>query len=209
MLELENKMQLYLVRHGTTKGNREGRYVGSTDEELTNEAVAKLHRQRDMTLLSQIERVVVSPLKRCRQTADILFPGISQFVVEDFRECDFGKFEYCNYEELNGNPAYQQFIDTFGKSGFPEGEDRETFQKRCVAGFEKMMTELEALSVNGDKTIALVVHGGTIMALLDRYSDPHRDYYDWQTGNGKGFVTEVIRDTGNGNWKFVDTRDWK
>ena len=202
-------MQLLLVRHGATKGNIEGRYVGSTDEKLLNEETVTLQGQRDRNhmLLSQAVIVAVSPMKRCQQTADLLFPGVRQLVVEEFRECNFGEFEYRNYLELNCNLAYQHFIDTFGKSGFPGGEDQEAFQRRCVAGFERVMPELENIAGDGEKTIAMVVHGGTIMALLDWYSSPHRDYYDWQTDNGRGFLTEAVRDTGS--WKFVEIKEWK
>lgn len=204
-------MQLLLIRHGATKGNREGRYVGSTDEELLGEAVVKLQKQRNRNhvLLSQVEMVAVSPMKRCRHTADLLFPGVRQLVVEAFRECNFGEFEYRNFQELNGNPAYQRFIDTFGKSGFPGGEDRETFQRRCVAGFEKIMPQLENLAGGRNNPIALVVHGGTIMALLDWYSSPHEDYYDWQADNGMGYLAEVVRNLESGNWELVGIKEWK
>lgn len=199
-------MQLYLIRHGATKGNIEKRYVGRTDESLTDEAVVQLqeYARQNHELLYSMEMVVVSPLKRCRQTADILFPERQQLVIEDFRECDFGEFEYCNFQELDGHPAYQQFIDSLGESGFPGGEDRETFQKRCVTGLEGVMQEL--LKRAKVEKLAFVVHGGTIMALLDWYSKPHKDYYDWQAGNGKGFVTEVVRDLETGSWQFTDIK---
>lgn len=204
-------MQLLLIRHGATKGNREGRYVGSTDEELLGEAVVTLQKQRNRNhvLLSQVEMVAVSPMKRCRHTAALLFPRVRQLVVEAFRECNFGEFEYRNFQELNGNPAYQRFIDTFGKSGFPGGEDRETFQRRCVAGFEKIMPELENLAGGRNNPIAMVVHGGTIMALLDWYSSPHGDYYDWQTDNGMGYLAEVVRNLESENWELVGIKEWK
>ena len=36
------------------------------------------------------------------------------------------------------------------------------------------------------KTIGMIVHGGTIMALLSKYSK--KDYFDYQVANGKGYV---------------------
>ena len=44
------------------------------------------------------------------------------------------------------------------------------------------------------------------MALLDCYSVPHKNYYEWQTGNGTGFVTEVIRDRETGQWQFKEIK---
>lgn len=177
-------MKIYMIRHGATKGNREHRYVGLTDEGLLPEAKASLRQRK----APAIARVYTSPRKRCTETAAILYAKKKQTVVEELSECDFGAFEYCNYEELNGNPDYQRFIDSMGKSGFPGGEDRDTFQGRCVKGFLDIMKVEEPYQ----EDIALVVHGGTIMAILDAFARPHRDYYDWQVKNGEGYEAEVI-----------------
>lgn len=50
---------------------------------------------------------------------------------------DFGAFEGHNYQELSGDPAYQRWIDSGGTLPFPEGESREEFIRRNVAGYEK------------------------------------------------------------------------
>lgn len=179
-------MKIYMIRHGMTKGNQEHRYVGRTDESLLPEAAAVLKERN----LPPIERLYTSPRKRCLETASILYPKNQAVVVEDFAECDFGEFEYHNYKELNGNKEYQRFIDSMGKSGFPGGEDRDTFQRRCMRGFYEMMA-WERQHGKEEDEIALVVHGGTIMSILDACSVPHRDYYDWQVKNGEGFEAEV------------------
>lgn len=220
-------MKIYLIRHGETKGNREHRYVGTTDEGLLPEGEQALREKK----MPQDVRVYASPLSRCRETARILFPEQEPILIEDLRECDFGEFEYKNYAELNGNPDYQRFIDTMGESGFPGGEDMKSFQQRCVRGFEEVLRREKERSEGGQQEkryeeaqseekqpkdnqlkdnqlkdnqpkgnqlkkdqpdIALVVHGGTIMALLDRFSMPHRDYYDWQVKNGGGYVATVF-----------------
>lgn len=201
------KITIYMIRHGATRGNLEKRYVGSTDEELLPESVEALKNMRRK--IPPVEKVYISPMTRCRQTAEYLYPGVPLQVIEAFRECDFGEFEYCNYTELNGHPAYQKFIDTMGRSGFPGGEDRSQFQHRCVDGFKKLVSQWQqngresavlqdAQNSRNDIFAALVVHGGTIMALLDAFSNPHRDYYDWQTGNGKGYAMELVSDVSSG-----------
>lgn len=217
-------MKLYLIRHGVTKGNREHRYVGRTDEGLLEKAREELQdkvklwqkeqKQQDGGFL-QADSLYVSPLKRCRETAAVLYPGKEQIVIENLRECDFGEFEYRNYQELNGNPDFQRFIDSNGESGFPKGETLKQFQDRCAEAFQQLVEEellkeaagsrkdrLKAGSKDGqvqkepkrERTCVLVVHGGTIMALLDRYSRPHKDYYDWQVKNTEGFGASVRRE---------------
>ena len=44
---------------------------------------------------------------------------------------------------------------------------------------------------NEREDIAFVIHGGTIMAILDKYAVPHKDYYNWMAKNGRGFEGEV------------------
>ncbi len=185
-------MKVYLIRHGETKGNREHRYVGVTDEGLLPEAVKLLSQQK----MPGASSVYVSPMRRCRETAKLLYPGQEQRIIEAFRECDFGEFEYKNYAELNGNPAYQRFLDTLGESGFPGGEEKRSFQQRCVGGLQEVLAQEEG------RDIALVVHGGTIMALLDWFSSPHRDYYDWQAQNGCGYRADAVKGESDGEWRL-------
>lgn len=191
-------MKVYLIRHGATKGNREHRYVGTTDEGLLEESVTVLmerkkewqeknNRAFEACGLVKPDRLYVSPLRRCRETAAALYPGTEQIIAEDLRECDFGDFEYKNYRELNGNADYQRFIDSNGESGFPNGESLRKFQDRCVRAFEEIIKK-EA----EERSVVMVVHGGTIMAILDKFSRPHRDYYDWQVKNAEGFGMSVF-----------------
>lgn len=188
-------MKVYLIRHGATKGNSEHRYVGSTDEELDLTGRMELQEKLRVFPKRNIDRLYVSPLKRCRQTAEILYPDREQIIVDDLRECSFGEFEYRNYQELNGNPDYQKFIDTKGACGFPGGETLADFQGRCVRAFRQVIKEiLRQTSQQIEPVIAFVIHGGTIMAILDKFSVPHKNYYEWQAGNGEGFSASIIRD---------------
>lgn len=210
-------MRIYFIRHGMTEGNREHRYVGSTEEGLLQEAKKALREKRlkEWKFLQEVDRVYISPMLRCVQTAKLLFPDREFISVSDFRECDFGRFEYKNYEELNGDADYQRFLDTMGESGFPGGETRETFQKRCVGGFLRIMeeiwnTEIRKPQAERTSSLAMVVHGGTIMAILDALAVPHGDYYHWQIGNGEGFAAEgLLWEASDQNGKVSDRDRWR
>ena len=178
-------MRVYLIRHGQTRGNLEKRYVGSTDESLTCEGAEKLLEKKEE--YPSVEMVFSSGKKRCLETAQILFPGIPCKVVKGLEECDFGEFEYENYQSLNGDPRYQEWIDSGGRIPFPGGESRDEFQERCCSAFVEACGQAQEAGI---ATAAFVVHGGTIMAVLDRFSRPHRDYYDWQVKNGQGYEME-------------------
>lgn len=197
-------IKLVLIRHGATAGNTDHRYVGLTDEDITETGADDVRRLKvstdkllyrftpsgdDEAKVGQPEiKIYVSPLKRALQTAELLFPGESFEIVDDLKECDFGEFEYKSYEELKDDNRYQGFIDTMGESGFPGGEKKADFINRCCRGYEHIVR-----SQRGKNTavIVIVAHGGTIMSIMDRYALPHRDYYDWQIRASEGFVADM------------------
>ena len=115
----EIKVTLSLLRHGATPANREHRYLGKTDEALSEEGRAELLLKKKEI---PAELLLVSPMLRCRQTAEILFPGRAQVQIPEWTEMDFGRFEGKNYRELNGDPDYQAWIDSGGTLPFPGGE---------------------------------------------------------------------------------------
>ncbi len=174
-------MSVLLIRHGKTQGNLEHRYIGCrTDEELCEAGIGELREKQ----YPPVERLFVSPMRRCLETAKILYPALEPEPVPDFRECDFGAFEGLSYRELNGREDYQAWIDSSGRLPFPGGESRGDFSARCVKAFESLRPRLfETPSV-------LIVHGGTIMAIMERFARPAADYYDFQVPCGAGYFLE-------------------
>lgn len=179
-------MRILLIRHGKTKGNLENRYVGRTDEPILEESARAL-RQKNLGGFCP-DAVYASRMLRCIQTAQCLFPEREICIRDGLEETDFGAFEYKCYEELNGDPAYQAWIDSGGMSAFPGGESGADFRKRCCRAFRDCVEDAKS---RGAKTAAVVAHGGTIMAVMEAFGEPKRDFYDWQPANGGGFLTEL------------------
>lgn len=180
-------MDIYLIRHGATAGNLEKRYVGSTDEPLLQESRGKLKKDRGRYPIPQY--VVTSPMKRCKETAALLFPGIASEVEGGLRECEFGRFEYKNYQELSQDEEYQRWIDSGGFLPFPDGESQATFQARSCRAFAK---SVRRMAEQGFASVAYVVHGGTIMAVLERFCTTKKAYFDWQVRNGEGVALHMV-----------------
>lgn len=170
-------MTIYLIRHGKTLGNLERRYTGVTDQPLCPQGRAALAGRRGPAA----EAVYVSPLLRCRETAALLYPGAAQTAVPGLQETDFGAFEGHTYEELKDSPAYQAWLDSAGQAAPPGGESREQVRRRVLAAFRAVT----AGHAPGER-LALVVHGGTIMTLLEAL-EPGGQFYRWQAPNGGGF----------------------
>lgn len=176
-------MKLSLLRHLQTEGNKQGRYIGVTDEPLAPDAAEGI----DKSQYKEAEVVYVSPLLRCRQTAAILYPGKEQIVCDGLRECDFGLFENKNYMELSGDPRYQEWIDSNGTIPFPKGESREAFQERTTKAFYNCLFDAKE---RGKSCVAFLVHGGTIMSIMEAMTGKPGSYYDWQCGNGNGYYID-------------------
>ena len=186
-------MELILMRHGTTQGNLERRFIGTLDVPLLPQG-EELARRVGATLPA-VEHIYRSPLQRCRRTAELLWPGVEMTVVDELRESDFGPFEGKNHEELKDDPLYQAWLGMGDRPNFaamPVGESAQQVTDRVSIGLEKTAADAAR---RGFGRVGVVAHGGALMALLAKYGRPERDYYGWMCPNCGGFRAELNPDT--------------
>ena len=184
-------MELILIRHGTTQGNVEKRFVGTLDLPLIPQGEELARRVSGV--LPAVEHIYRSPLIRCRQTAELLWPGVVHTVVEELRETDFGPFEGKTQEELKDDPRYRAWAARPGGldfSSMPVGEPAEEVLRRVSTGLAKVAEDAER---RGFARAAVVSHGGTLMGLLARFGRPERPVSQWFCPNCGGFRTELCR----------------
>ena len=192
----ENQITLIFIRHGETAANKEQRYLGRTEEALSLEGREKLLQAYRQSHYPEAEMVFISPMRRCRETARLLYPLVPKKEIPEWVEMDFGDFEGKNYEDLKDDERYQEWIDSNGTLPFPNGESREAFMKRCMQGMDRMMQLLQE-----ERTVAVIVHGGTIMALLSSLCGG--DYFDYQVRNGEGFVCSLNKNKDEEKWNIT------
>ena len=168
-------MKVYLLRHGATEYNARRRYQGTTDSPLSTAGRDAL-RRADM----EPDVVYISPTLRTRETAEIVFPNAA--LVE------FGAFEGRNYIEMEHDADYRAWVDGGCAGPTPGGEDRAGFSRRVCRAFAALV---ESALAEGREALVIVAHGGTQMAALERFGRPARDYWDWQSPLGGGFVLET------------------
>lgn len=179
-------MRALLIRHGQTPGNAQGRYIGRTDEPLSEQGRAAAER---LGADRSVRLVYVSPLRRARETAALLFPSAEQRVLPGLRETDFGVFEGRTAGELAEDPAYRAWVDGGCRGACPGGESRAEVSRRAAAAF------LEAVRASAEDAV-FVTHGGVIMAILAELALPRRDYYDYQTPNLGGWQADCAEENG-------------
>ena len=178
-------MRLELIRHGETVLQKEHRYQGVTDAPLSPLGRNVLHPAGALP-----ERVVVTPLRRTRETAELLFPGVPQMVIPGLQEMNFGRFEGKNYLEMENDPDYRTWVDGMCLGRCPGGESKAEYVRRVTRAFAALLDQ--ALEQRW-KDCVIVAHGGTQMAVLERFAVEKKDYYSWQLPCGHGYRLDAAR----------------
>ena len=179
---------IQLIRNGLTAGNVGGRYIGHTDEELSTEGIEQIKQMKEDYKYPDVEAVFSSPLKRCTQTAQLIYPNCDPIIIDGFIEYNFGEFEGKSAEELESHPVFPDWLA--GKKGVspPFGESNEDFSQRIA---QTMVKVIDGVIQSGITKTAIVTHGGVIMALLAMFGLPEASMHEWLTPGGCGYTIRV------------------
>lgn len=157
---------LLLVRHGRTRANRQGLFLGSTDVPLDRlgEAQADLVANRIAEEWSA-DSIVSSPMRRALATADRIARrlALQPKLMADLREMDFGDFEGHTFEQIvHLDPTFvARLADIHDDDlAWPGGEQRRAFYQRVWSAFEQIVVE------NPGGKVVVVAHGGVIGAFM-------------------------------------------
>ena len=158
---------LYLVRHGETTWNREGRFQGQADAPLSDRGHEQAAKVAVRLHGADIDLVVSSDLSRARDTAACIADraGAPLVLEPAFRELSFGAWQGYTRREIE-----ERFGDAFVRyladpdNAWPEGG--ESF----LDAIERVRAAAERLvSGRTEERMAWVMHGGSIRALLCSY----------------------------------------
>jgi len=149
-------MNLYLVRHGQTQCNSEGRYLGSFEDGLSLQGVNEIKKAKEYIKAINFDKVFSSERKRALDSAKIL---VDKDIICDYRlnERDFGIFENKTYSEIcDKHPLEKKaWEDNWIDYRIPEGESVAETYSRVV----EFMRELEKENC---EDCLIVTHGGII-----------------------------------------------
>ncbi|MBQ6041990.1 MAG: histidine phosphatase family protein [Oscillospiraceae bacterium] len=177
-----------LIRHGRTDANDRGQYIGTTDYPLNDRGRNELYDKLDRFVYPKVELVYSSPLQRCTETAEILFPHKEMKIAEDFRELHFGQFEGKTASELLQNEDYRTWLKGGMDVKPPEGESVAELSVRTYQGLYKILLEMMQEDL---QHAALVTHAGVISNILTCFGLPKLDPKQIQTAPGEGFEIQI------------------
>lgn len=127
---MEQKIEIWLIRHGKTPENEQHRYIGWLDSSLGSAGKAELIRASET-----VSKVWVTNRRRTQETAQILFPGAKQILVPGLEEMNFGSFEGKNFEEMQNDSAYRSWVESGCLDVCPGGESKAVFCSRVCSAF--------------------------------------------------------------------------
>lgn len=177
-----------LYRHGRTAANDKGQYIGTTDLPLSELGRTELVAKAERFIYPRFDRIYTSPLQRCTESAEILFPDREIVVAEEFRELHFGRFEGKTAEELVGNEAYRTWLKGGMDAKPPEGESVSELCIRTYRGLHRILLEMMQEEF---RHVAIVTHAGVISNALACFGIPKLDPKQIRIAAGEGFEVQI------------------
>jgi broad specificity phosphatase PhoE len=190
-------MLLYLVRHGETTFNAEGRIQGQSDAPLSELGRRQSLAVADALADVPIEAIYSSPLIRARETAECIAKRHRLAVQTDLRlmELNAGVFEGRLRGELM--VAYPTELARWlgGDEDFaiPSGESRRQLAQRGCEAFRSIVAA-------GHRQAIIVTHGGLLSATLRTLLDMPQPLPPFSLQNGS--IARLAVD-GEGHFSLV------
>lgn len=159
-------MKLYVVRHGRTNCNDEGKYNGKLDEDINEVGIKQAEEARKKVEKLDIDLIICSPLLRTKHTCNIInannIPIIYDKRLEE-RDCGkltnekLGEFYYTDYWNYYSNKKIE------GLETIPE------LFKRVSLFLDEIKEKYK------DKNILIVTHGGVARGVYFYFNEIPED----------------------------------
>ncbi len=158
--------RLYLVRHGENPANLTKEFsVRWVDYSLTPKGILQAEQTAEYFKNRPIDAIYASPLKRTRETAEIIAAPLHLpvTILETLREVNVGSFEGAPVTAdlwARHNAIVMGWMDGQPETRFPGGENYTTLLARAQASIERMMAGRD------NQNIIAVGHGGMFTLTL-------------------------------------------
>lgn len=185
-------MRLFIVRHGETRWNIEGRFQGQRDTELNERGLAQGDRVASYLSGHKFEAVISSPLKRARVTGEKIAAacGVKQLdIFPGLTEINHGDWEGLLSSEVS--ERWPRIVDMWHNSPHTVimpgngGESLRSVQIRSVSAINEA-----AGMYRGD--VCVTAHDAVIKALICHFLNaPLSSFWNFQIANCGLSVVEL------------------
>ena len=160
---------LLLLRHGQTELNRDGKYSGRGNPELTDLGKKQIaHAARHISERGDVDVILSSPLGRCQETAraaaEALGMGKGAITTDEaIIEMDFGTWEGRRFVEIQeDHPEEHRECFNYATAAPHGGESPEQVYRRVSEFVDRVIAEYPG------KTVLVVTHMMPIKSVLRR-----------------------------------------
>ena len=155
---------ILLIRHGQTKSNITGFYMGRSNEDLTEGGYTQARRLSSKLASLPIVSVYTSPLRRTYATASILAEPhrLEPKVLDDLTEIHLGDWQGLHMDEIAQRwpEVWRQWRTDPSEITVPNGESFTEVTERVLQVFQRIV------EANRDKQSAIVVHEVIVKVLV-------------------------------------------
>ncbi|HEV8654947.1 MAG TPA: histidine phosphatase family protein [Candidatus Limnocylindria bacterium] len=151
----------YFVRHGESEANAAHRFAGRSESPLTERGRQQAESVAEALANAHFDRIVSSPLSRCRDTA-LVIARRHQLPVDlepDLVEIDVGEKTGTPFDEVRGLPEWRDD----GFVAWPRGETLDQVLSRA----HRVITRIAAESAG--RRVLVVGHGGVTRILMSHF----------------------------------------
>jgi len=165
--------ELWLVRHGETEWSLSGKHTSRTDVALTEHGRRRAEELREFLAGTAFDAVMVSPMRRARETCAIAGFGDVAVVDEGLKEWDYGVYEGRTTAEIRVEiPGWSVWKDEIvgGETVEHVGVRADGVIARAVAlggdgGRVALFAHAHILRILAARWIGLAADGGRLLAL--------------------------------------------
>jgi len=200
--KIENKIEIYLLRHGLTEANEKKLYCGKTDLPLSENGVKEILALKSQNIYPENPDIFfTSGLLRTSQTINLIYGDVETIIEPLIQEYNFGIFEMKSYEQLKDDEIYQKWItdqyvgdDAHGVPKFnhnpgdfacPGGENTKQFNERVKKGYINILNIIKQSKIC---SAVISCHGGVIVNILENLMPNVKNFYEWQPKAGRGYI---------------------
>lgn len=156
--------KILIIRHGESKANLLGLFLGQGNMDLTQKGREQAKRTAEYLKDVHVDEIYSSDLDRAVQTAEYTakIKNLPVHVEKGLREIDGGEWDFVPFCELPKKypKEYTLWLENVGRAKCTGGESFEETQKRVYSAYEKIARE------NTGKTVAVFCHGTAIQAFI-------------------------------------------
>lgn len=175
---------IYIVRHGETDWNVEGRYQGRQDTELNEKGRSQAREIKEKLKDVKFDKIISSPLKRAYETAEIIANGFPIEVDSRLIERSNGELEGKLREEIHQIVNYNDPKET--RYGIENINDL----RARVFDFCKHLEE-----ISEGKNVLVVTHAGVCIYVRCYFEGepPEMNYRSYRLNNCEVITYEGMK----------------